>query len=130
MTFVFGTRIAAVVVLAANVGIGPAFAPEHLHERDEHHSSAILHSHLAPHQAQRSPDGARFDDDDDHVIWVTTAWLQTPFYHVRHLTTAAAIVPIPPPPAAHWTAIVLDDAAPPHGPPRTHRSSRAPPLPA
>jgi hypothetical protein len=130
MTLVFRPlRSVTVLLLAANVGAGSAFAPEHVHERDDRHPTATLHRHLAPHHAPRSNDPAHVDDDDDHIVWLTTAWLQTTVYHVPPVTSAPAIISIVPPVGMRWTALVLDEAAPPHGPPRAPRSLRAPPLP-
>jgi hypothetical protein len=130
MTLVFkGIRTTAVLLLTAVVAAGAAFAPEHVHERDEHHPSAVVHRHFAPHHAGAS-DHARFDDDDDHVVWLTTAWLQGTVYHGPTLIGTAAIWSGFAPVTAQWSAIVLDDAAPPHGPPRARRSPRGPPFPA
>lgn len=122
-------RIAVVSLLAAFVGAGSAFAPEHVHERDDHHSLGTVHRHLAPHHAERGANHAQLDDDD-HVIWLTTAWLQGAVYHGPSLISTSATWSDFAPPIVQWSAIVLDDAAPPHGPPRISRSPRAPPLPA
>src|SRR5262245_20494671 len=130
MTLVFrGVQIATALALAAVVAVGAAFAPEHVHERDDHHPSAVTHRHFAPHHT-RASDHARFDDDDDHVIWLTTAWLQGTVYHGPSLIGTPAMTSAFAPVTAQWSAIVLGDAAPPHGPPRIARPPRAPPLPA
>jgi hypothetical protein len=123
-------RTTAVLFLAAIVGAGSALAPEHVHERDDHHPNATVHRHLAPHHVQGQTDHARLDDDDDHVIWLTTAWLQGTVYHAPRLESTAAIWCGFVPSVVRWSAIVLDDAAPLHGPPRIFCSPRAPPLPA
>jgi hypothetical protein len=123
-------RVALVLLLTAIVGAGSALAPEHMHERDDHHPSATVHRHLAPHHTQASSHHARLDDDDDHVIWLTTAWLQVDVYLGPSLVSTPAIWCGFAPTTVQWSAIVLDDAAPPHGPPRTSRSPRAPPFPA
>lgn len=131
MASVLASRVAIVLMLTAQVAVGPGFAPEHVHERDQHHPTATLHRHLASHSAQQSHDRAKLDDDDEsRVVWLTTAFLQTAAYHVPLLTATPARVPVAPPPAERWTALVLDDGAPPHGPPRAPRSLRAPPRPA
>src|SRR5262245_7604769 len=131
MTPVFrAIRTAVVLLLTANVGAGAAFAPEHVHERDDHHPNATVHRHLAPHHSARGSDQARVADDDEHVIWLTTAWLQIDAYHGPTVASAPAIWCGFALPDLRWRAIVLDDAAPPHGPPRLSRSPRAPPFPA
>jgi hypothetical protein len=128
MTLVFrGIRTITVIVCTAVVATGAAFAPEHWHERDEHHPSAVVHRHFAPHHTGSS-DHARFDDDENHVVWLTTAWLQATVYHGPTLIGTPAICSGFAPVVAQWNAIVLDDAAPPHGPPRLARSPRAPPI--
>src|SRR5262245_35816157 len=127
MTFVRGiARHTLLVLLTVNVAVGAAFAPEHVHERDEHHASATVHRHLAPHDVQRSHDPAHVEDDDGHVVWLTSAWLQSAVYHVPQMVTAPATVAVPAPDDDRWSALVLDEAAPPHGPPRAPRSPRAP----
>src|SRR5438876_12275173 len=123
-------RTAVVVLLTGIVSAGSALAPEHVHERDDHHPNATVHRHFAPHHTLGSSDGARLDDDDDHVVWLITAWLQTAVYQVPDFASALAAAPVTPALGVRWTALVLDDTAPPHGPPRAPRSLRAPPLPA
>jgi hypothetical protein len=124
-------RVAIVLMLTAQFAVGPGFAPEHVHERDDHHPTATLHRHLASHNAQHSHDRAKLDDDDENrVVWLTIAFLQAAVYHVPVLTATPARLTVPPAPAERWTALVLDDGAPPHGPPRAPRSLRAPPRPA
>jgi hypothetical protein len=123
-------RIAGVLLLTGIVGAGSAFAPEHVHERDDHYPNATVHRHLAPHHGGHGSDHARLDDDDDHVIWLTTAWLQVAVYHGPSVASAPTIPCGLAPATTRWSAIVLDDAAPPHGPPRVSRSLRAPPFPA
>jgi hypothetical protein len=127
MTLVFrGIRTTAVLLLTAIVATGAAFAPEHVHERDDHHPSAVVHRHFAPHHTS-APDHGRFDDDD-HVVWLATAWLQGTVYHGPTVVGTRAIWSGFAPVTAQWSAIVLDDAAPPHGPPRARRSPRGPPF--
>jgi hypothetical protein len=123
-------RIAAVVLLTGMVGAGSMLAAEHVHERDDHHPNATVHRHFAPHHTRYGSDNARLDDEDDHVIWLTTAWLQVDVYHSPTFVSTRAIWCGLAPAPAQWSAIVLDDAAPPHGPPRSSRSPRAPPFPA
>ena len=122
-------RTAVIVLLTGIVSAGSALAPEHVHERDDHHPNATVHRHFAPHHARHGSDNARLDDDDDHVIWLTTPWLQADVYHGPSLVSTPAIWCGSAPATVQWSAIVLDDAAPPHGPPRTSRSPRAPAFP-
>lgn len=121
-------RIAAVLLLTGIVGAGSMLAPEHVHGRDDHHPNATVHRHFAPHHARYGSDNARLDDDDDHVVWLTTAWLQVDVYHGPSLVGTPATWCGFAPTTVQWSAIVLDDAAPPHGPPRTSCRSRAPPF--
>src|SRR5262245_15434770 len=122
-------RTAAVLLLTSIVGAGSALAPEHMHERDDHHSNATVHRHFVPHHGEQGPDHSRLDDDD-HVVWLTTAWLHADVYHGASVVSTPAIWFGFTPTIMQWSAIVLDDAAPPHGPPRVSRSPRAPPFPA
>src|SRR5262245_22130012 len=123
-------RVGLVTVLAANIAAGSAFAPEHMHGRDEHHATAAVHRHLTPHHATTGADHARIDDDDGHVIWLTGAWLHAPQYHGPEVASVPATWSTRVFPQTAWSTMVLDDAAPPHGPPRQLRSPRAPPIPA
>ena len=122
-------RRGLIVLLAAAIAVGPGLAPEHVHERDEDHPQATVHRHLTPHHSEASRRGATMDDndDDEHVIWLSAAWLQTPAYHVPELVTALVPTAIAPDSNADWTSLVFDDGAPPHGPPRQPHSPRAPP---
>ena len=121
-------RVALALLLTAIVGAGSAFAPEHVHERDDHHPNANVHRHFAPHHASDRSDNARLDDDDDHVVWLTTTWLQGDVYHGPSLVSTPAMWCGFAPTTVPWSAIALDEAAPPHGPPRTSRRPRAPPF--
>jgi hypothetical protein len=103
-------------------------APEHVHERDDHHPNSTVHRHFAPHHARYASDNARLDDDNDHVIWLTTASLQVDVYHGPTFVSTPGMWSGSAPATVQWTAIVLDDAAPPHGPPRTSRRPRGPPF--
>jgi hypothetical protein len=129
MAFVFGRiRGAGILLLATMVGAGSAFAPEHAHERPGHASTMTVHRHVAPHHSDASDHP--HVDDDDHVVWLTNAWLQRPAYHGPALMATAAIWSRLAPAVTRWTGVVLDESAPPHGPPRAPRCPRAPPFPA
>src|SRR4051812_21462353 len=107
-------QTAAVLLLTALVSAGAVLAPEHAHERDDHHPNATVHRHFAPHHARHGADDARLDHDDDHVIWPTTAWLQADVYHGPSVVSTAAIWGGFASTTVQWSAIVLDDGAPPH----------------
>src|SRR5262245_5842130 len=121
---------AAMIALSAAVAVGSAVAPEHVHERDAHHPATTIHRHLQAHHTESSPSSsARFDDDDhDHAIYVSAAWLKTAEYHGPNLSSVLVVFSVHPVPVGLWTPMILDDAAPPHGPPGTPPHSRAPPL--
>jgi hypothetical protein len=126
-------RTAAVLLSTASVAVGSAFAPEHIHERDGQYQGATIHRHLAPHHARALSEPTHIDDDDDdhgQVIWLSATWRQAAAYHGPSATTTAATWNGFAPSITQWSAVVLDDAAPPHGPPRTACSPRAPPFPA
>src|SRR5262245_52691746 len=122
-------RSVLVAVLTANIAAGSAFAPEHMHERDEHQATATVHRHVTPHHATTTSRHARIDDDDDHVIWLTAAWLPAAQFHGPVVASAPTSWFTRVAAETTWSALVLDDAAPPHGPPRQPRSLRAPPNP-
>jgi hypothetical protein len=122
-------RLVLVAALAANVAAGSAFAPEHMHERDERHPTATVHSHVTAHHATTTSSHARIDDDDDHVVWLTAAWLPAAQFHGPVVASAPTSWFTRVAPETTWSTLVLDEAAPPHGPPRQPRSLRAPPIP-
>lgn len=97
--------------------------PEHVHEADADHPSAITHRHFEAHEHE----GTEISQGDGHVIWVDHAALE----HARVQPSAVpAVLTVPfggAPPAAPTMAVMILDAGPPHGPPRQRRSSRAPP---
>lgn len=120
------------VLLSWCIALAPVLVPEHRHDGDAEGPGSTLHRHLAPHHAEASPhDGARFGhpDDNDHVVWLAAAWLQTPAYDpppaatVRVRTAAVAVD------SGQRSSLVLDEAAPPHGPPPSPSPLRAPPNP-
>ena len=97
--------------------------PEHVHEADADHPQAIAHRHFAAHDH----DGAEVSHGEGAVIWFDSVAIE----HARFPTTVAiAILPatFEAVPATAQTMVLLTlDAAPPHGPPRSTVSLRAPP---
>ena len=119
------------IVLSWSVALAPVLVPEHVHEGDALGPGSMVHRHLAPHQ-QASPHRTPSLDhpDDDHVVWLTPAWLQMPAFEPPDAATAHTANPVSLADSARWSSLVLDHAAPPHGPPRSAARLRAPPDPA
>jgi len=101
----------------------------HVHEADATHA-AVVHRHIAAHHSDSPTGHARLDDDDGHVVWLTAAWLHGAIYQGPAATGTAVPWMVPVPAVVSGKATAFDDTAPPHGPPRTSRALRAPPLPA
>lgn len=116
------------LTLAFSIGGSPAFATDHVHEADADHPDSVTHRHLQPHgSTNHDRDHAQVADDDDHVVWLDAVSLRQPTYELAAPTA---------PPAGRFLLTTFDlvwvtrqdyNAAPPHGPPRTERSPRAPP---
>ena len=122
-------RILVVTALVTPyLALSSMLAPEHVHESAGDHHHTIAHRHFESHQlGGHAHDGAEFDDDDDHVVWLRTIATHSQIYQVKlpfivsivHFYAVAA--------QTTWIATSVDDAAPPHGPPRPPPSLRAPP---
>ena len=98
--------------------------PEHVHEADADHPQAVAHRHFAAHDH----DGAEVSHGEGGVIWFDSVAVE----HAR-LPTIVAIAVLSAafggaPAAAPTMAVLTLDAAPPHGPPRSTLSLRAPPI--
>ena len=97
--------------------------PEHVHEADADHPQAVAHRHFAPHDH----DGAELSHDEGRVLWFDSVAVE----HARFPTTVAiALLPATfeaVPVTAPTMAVLTLDGAPPHGPPRSTTSLRAPP---
>jgi len=107
---------------------GSGLAPMHVHESDISHSPALAHSHFEPHHpAAHHDDGKPEIEHGEHVIWLDMAVVHAlPFQldsPAAVLTRVADAVTR----ARHWSVITFEDSAPPHGPPRSSVSLRAPP---
>jgi len=98
--------------------------PEHVHEPDADHPHAVAHRHFAAHDHDATEVS---HDDEGRVIWFDSVAAE----HARlPRTVAIAILPgtFEAVPATAPTLVLLTlDAAPPHGPPRSTISPRAPP---
>jgi hypothetical protein len=96
--------------------------PEHVHEPDADHPHAVAHRHFSPHDH----DATEVSHGEGRVVWFDSVAVE----HARFPTTVAiALLPATfDVPATAPTMVVLTlDAAPPHGPPRSTISLRAPP---
>ena len=97
--------------------------PEHIHEADADHPHAVAHRHFAAHDH----DATELSGGDGRVVWLDSV----PVEQARFPTTVAiALLPATfevVRPTAPTIAVSTLDAAPPHGPPRSTLSLRAPP---
>ena len=127
VTFSFGRAVAS-LVLAPCIALSAIVAPAHLHEADDDHTHAAVHRHLQPHSgAAHDDDHAQLADDDGHVVWLDEVALRESGFQIE----APALPPAPRfelvRDLAAWASPPDYDSAPPHGPPRTDLSLRAPP---
>lgn len=120
------SRAVACLTLAPWVAFSPAFAPEHLHEADDDHAHAIAHQHFDSHDPLDH--GSTVDHHEGRVIWFdqfTAVQTTHAFPLLQAVLTrtfdGVAIIET-------WVVTSHEDAAPPHGPPRSTLSLRAPPL--
>jgi len=117
------------VLITPYLALSATLAPEHVHESDSDHHQSVAHRHFESHRlGARTHDGAAFDDDDDHVVWLRNIATHPQVYQVRLPFTVSIVSFDPVEARTTWIATSLDDAAPPHGPPRATLSLRAPPL--
>jgi hypothetical protein len=123
-----GVAMFAIAALIAALPLPPLHVHlDHDHDHDDHHSGAVVHRHLAPHETAGPGLTISDHDDDEEVLDEQRAIAPTIAGIDRILATAAAIA-IPHSPlvrCAFFTPLI--DASPPHGPPRGPDSSRAPP---
>lgn len=97
---------------------------EHVHEADADHPSAIAHRHFEAHEHE----GTEISHGEARVVWLDNVALE----HVRIQVSAAVLAVLTVtlgavPPATPTMAVMTLDTAPPHGPPRSTASLRAPP---
>jgi hypothetical protein len=128
LVFHFNGRGAISLILAPLVALATTVAPEHVHEADADHPHSTVHRHLQPHTAA-SPDHdhARLADDDAHVVWLDGAQISSP----RFQLAAPLLVPVDrfeaAPSFVEWIARPDYETPPPHGPPKSTLTLRAPP---
>jgi len=119
-------RTAVALVLSPWVALSSIAAPEHVHEADSHHATAVAHRHFAPHDH----DASEVSHDEGRVLWLDDVAVQQAMYEfavtLAVLTVGSDAIPDP----ISWVVRSTLDAAPPHGPPRATTSLRAPPCPA
>ena len=120
-------RVVLSLILVPYLGLA-GLAPEHVHEADADHPRSAMHRHLQAHSAtSHDSDHAQLADDDEHVVWLDGVVL----YRSTHQFVAPAALPtsrfelVPPRAERAWPPDY--DTAPPHGPPRSCLSLRAPP---
>jgi hypothetical protein len=120
-------RVVISLALALYLAL-PAVAPEHVHEGDADHHHAAVHRHLQPHSLTPDDDHTQLAEDDAHVVWLDTVAVTPSEYRVAMpaLATVARFELVPP--LIERAAPPDYDTAPPHGPPRTAVSLRAPPI--
>jgi hypothetical protein len=111
------------LVLIPWLAVSGVVPPEHVHEPDAHHPSAVAHRHFEAHDH----DGTEVSHGEGQVVWFDSVAVE----HARFPTTVAiALLPTTfeaVPVTAPTMAVLTLDAAPPHGPPRSTVSLRAPP---
>src|SRR5204862_7879 len=97
------------------------------------HDHAVAHSHFLPHDLAHHHDGVtEIEHDEAHqgeVVWANSPILHEATYRAvsapAAIPAASAIVHV----ELHWSVTPFDVAAPAHGPPRSARCLRGPPLP-
>ena len=100
--------------------------PEHVHEADADHPSAITHRHFDAHQHE----GTEISHGEGHVVWLDDVVIERARIQVSVVLAVLTVIFDAVPSATPSMAMMTLDTAPPHGPPRQPRSPRAPPLPA
>ena len=116
-------RTALVLALAPWLVLLSVTPPEHVHEADDHHPSAVTHRHFASHDH----DGAEISQDEGRVLWLDDLALPQAGYQ---FAVALGVVPVGFDACTNptsWIAVSTLDGAPPHGPPRAATSLRGPP---
>jgi hypothetical protein len=97
--------------------------PEHVHEPDADHPSAIAHRHFEAHDH----DGTELSQGEGRVLWFDSFALEHARFEVSVATAVLAATFDAVPITASTMVVSTLDAAPPHGPPRSTTSLRAPP---
>lgn len=116
------------LILAPYLALSAMVAPEHVHPADADHPHSAVHRHQQPHTLEsHDDDHAELADDDEHIVWLDSVALHEPGYQLP----LDAVLPSERfelvPAFVEWVTPPDYNAAPPHGPPRTFPSLRAPP---
>jgi hypothetical protein len=111
-------------VLAPWLVFASTMPPEHQHEADAVHSHSVTHRHFEAHHY----DGAEIEHGEGRVIWLDNDLaLQQSTYQLA-LADFIVLAPFRIVPNLNgWILESIVDASPPHGPPRSCTSLRAPP---
>ena len=116
-------RRVAALALVPWLAVSGMVPPEHVHEADTAHPSAITHRHF---EADDHED-TEISHGEGKVVWLDNGAVE----HARiQVSVALAVLTVAfdaVPPATSSMALMTLDAAPPHGPPRSAASLRAPP---
>jgi hypothetical protein len=116
-------RKVAGLALISWLAVSGLVPPEHVHEADADHPSAITHRHFEAHDHE----GTEISHGEGRVVWLDDVAVE----HARiQASVALAVLTVTfdaVPPVRPSMAVLTLDAAPPHGPPRSTASLRAPP---
>src|SRR5437867_4446778 len=115
---VFCHAIAAGLVLSSVVA-----PPQHLHEADAEHSHSVIHRHFEAHDH----DGAEISHGEGRVVWLDDVGIRPATHEFTGAQTILSVQIDSLPEPSGWIAVARIETAPPHGPPRTSYSLRAPP---
>jgi hypothetical protein len=121
-------RLSSVVLSAAVLVTTSGLAPLHVHEFDDEHSHAVLHSHFDAHHAQPHDTDTPEIEAIDHVIWLENASLNILPFQFGPCSAVLARAWEPVIPSRSWAVVAVAGSAPAHGPPRSIVSLRAPPF--
>jgi hypothetical protein len=105
------------------LAVSGVIPPEHVHEPDAHHPSAIAHRHFEAHDH----DGTEISHGEGRVIWFDSFAVEHARFQVSVATPVLSAAFNAVPTTASTMVVLTLDAAPPHGPPRSTTSLRAPP---
>lgn len=118
----FWRRVAGLALIPW-LAVSGMIPPEHVHEADADHPSAITHRHFEAHDHE----DIELCHGEGRVVWLDNAAVEHAridvFVPLAVLTVTFAAVR----PGTSSLAVMTLDAAPPHGPPRSNASLRAPP---
>jgi hypothetical protein len=105
----------------------PAIPPQHAHEHDVDHPQAIVHRHAEAHTFDWHHQGAELGESEERVVWLNDVGVIQSTYHIAISWTVSDTLFETIGDSATWIAIATHEEPPPHGPPRSCLSLRAPP---